>query len=125
MQNLNKLIGKYYFIEQGTDNFSTEFLLDIFEEDIKICFILKMVVNGNFGEIGRNWVGICVDRDEYIALIAEKEIDWTHTVIDNKRAENEKNIFEILPLEVYSENSEIILNIVTVSRKIILLKSQS
>lgn len=123
MININRLIGIYKYKEIGTNDFSTEFFLDIYEDDIKICFKLEMIVNGNFGKIGKTWKGMCVDRDDYVALIAEKEIDWTFTVIDNKRNENEQKIFEILPLELYSDNSEIMLNIVTVSKKIKLTKS--
>jgi hypothetical protein len=124
MQKINDLIGQYKYVETSTNNFSTEFLLNIFEDDIKIRFKLEMTVAGNFGKIGRTWLGICIDRDDFVSLIAEKEIDWTYTVIDNKNTENEKVIFEILPVEIYSESDTIILKINAVNKEINLVKVQ-
>jgi len=122
MQEINKLIGKYYFIEQGTENFSNEFILEIYEEDIKLVFRLEMIVNGNFGKIGKTWFGMCVDRDDFVSLIAEKEIDWTFTVMDNKKTENSKSIFEVLPLEVLYNQTNIVIHIIKVHKKIKLIK---
>jgi len=122
MQDLNKNIGTYYFTEAGTENFSTEYILEIFEEDIKIRFKLEMIINGNFGKNGKTWIGLCIDRNDFISMIAEIETDWTYTVIDNKKTENSNYIFEVLPLEIYRKNDNLILNIITINKRINLIK---
>ncbi len=116
--DINSLVGSYKYKDQNTGNFSTDFILNIIDDDIKIKFLLEMDISGNFGKVGRSWSGICIEREDYIAMIAEKEIDWAYTVIDNKRVETEKEIFETLPLEIYVSDKKITINILTAGKNI-------
>jgi len=116
--NINNLVGKYSYNDISSGSFTTDFVLDIYEDDIKIKFKLEMDINGSFGKVGRSWTGICIERDNYVAMIAELEVDWAYTIIDNKRVESEKEIFETLPLEIYLKDNKITINILTAGKNI-------
>jgi len=123
--DINNLVGNYNYSDQNVGSFSTDFVLSIYEDDIKTKFKLEMDISGNFGKVGRSWKGICIEREDYIEMIAEHEIDWAYTIIDNKRVENEKEIFETLPLEIYLKDNKIIINIVTAGKNICFEKNVS
>ena len=108
MNEFKNILGIYRKIEKDETEFSNVFELTIFSENDQINFILVMKTQGNFGTVGKSWLGKGFFRSDHLALIIKKEKDWTHIIEDNETIENtiEKN--ESLPIEIYTDEKKVI-----------------
>ena len=128
MEELKNIFGKYYLKEQDNPEFASEFILDLYEEKGKIKFNFEMVTFGDFGKIGKNWIGISVFRSDHFALIVEKELDWAMAKNDKEKTINDINYLGTLPIEIYpnedeyEEKKEIIVYHRQLDRQLTLLK---
>lgn len=103
--------GTYKTIIKDVNNseFFNEFELKIYEKNSEIKFKLVMTTNGEFGTIGQDWLGKGVFRNDHLALIIEKEVDWTFLKDDNEKVSYEKEKYEPLPIEIYTEQGIVII----------------
>jgi len=96
--------GTYKAVEKDSDSeFFNEFELKIFRVKDEIKFILIMTTNGNFGTIGKDWLGKGIYRNDHLALIIETEIDWTYLNEDHEKSIYEREKHESLPIEIYTD----------------------
>ena len=104
--SINDIIGTYRATEKlGELPFNNEFLLKIYKENEKIKFDLKMITNGEFGKVGKTWIGSGIFRFPHLSLIIEKEKDWIFDEEKNETVTYERDKKEALPVEIYTENN--------------------
>lgn len=126
MVNIEDIIGRYTSHENdGKSEFSNNFVLKISMLNEQIKFDFEMKTEGKFGIIGKNWYGIGIFRSDHLALIIERENDWTYTVDDDERVEfiREKN--ESLPIEIYTDEDKVIVYHKNLDRYILLNKEKT
>ena len=125
MDEVTKILGRYYLKEQDHPDFANEFILDLYKKDGKIRFNLEMVTLGNFGKVGRNWIGIGIFRADHFVLIIERELDWAMAKEDKEKTVNESQNVETLPIEIYPMDKEIIVYHRKIERQLHLKKIKS
>ncbi|MBN2892227.1 MAG: hypothetical protein JXL97_10190 [Bacteroidales bacterium] len=117
-----KIFGLYTATEKDESEFSNNFELKIFQqnEDIKFEFIMKTL--GNFGVVGKSWFGKGIFRSDHLALIIEKECDWTFIKEDDETIEYTRDKNQILPIEIYTDEARVIVYHIDIDRYILLNK---
>ncbi len=109
MNDFHEIIGKYVALEhEDGSQFSNKFELSIFIEKEHIKFDFEMRTEGKFGVIGKNWYGKGIYRSDHLALVIEKEKDWTFTSDDDETMEYLREKNESLPVEIYTEENKAI-----------------
>ena len=125
--SIDDIIGNFKTIEKlGDLPFYNEFLLKIYKENDKIKFEFKMTTNGEFGIVGKTWLGIGIFRFPHLSLIIEKEKDWIFDEEKNETVTYERNKKEALPVEIYTgDNSYVVIYHKVIDRLITLYKQKS
>jgi hypothetical protein len=110
MTELNEIFGTYKTSEKDKNSkFSNNFILKLYEKQDAIHFDFIMITSGDFGKIGKDWYGKGIFRNDHFALIIEQERDWTYTKSDDKTTEYKIEKHESLPIEIYTEESKVII----------------
>lgn len=125
MVKIEDILGKYTSYENdGKSEFANNFVLTISKTNEQIKFNFEMKTEGKFGIIGKNWYGTGIFRSDHLALIIEKENDWTYTSDDDERVEfiREKN--ESLPVEIYTDEDRVVVYHKNLDRYILLNKEK-
>ncbi len=127
MNEIKDIIGIYKAFEKEKDSeFSNNFQLKIFTTERKeIKFDFEMKTEGKFGVIGKNWYGKGIYRSDHLALVIEKEKDWTLLQTDKKTVEYLRDKNESLPIEIYTEQGRVIVYHKNLDRYILLKKTNS
>lgn len=125
MIQIEDILGKYTSYENdGKSEFANNFVLTISKTNEQIKFEFEMKTEGKFGIVGKNWCGTGIFRSDHLALIIEKENDWTYTTDDDERVEfiREKN--ESLPVEIYTDEDRVVVYHKNLDRYILLNKEK-
>ena len=121
--SIDDILGTYKATEKlGDLPFHNEFLLKIYRENEKIKFNLKMTTNGEFGIVGKTWIGSGVYRFPHISLIIEKEKDWIFDEEKNETVTYERDKKEALPVEIYTDNAYVVIYHKVIDRLVTLYK---
>jgi hypothetical protein len=106
---VEKILGTYYLEETDENSpFANSFTLKLYVKENQIKFDFIMVTSGKFGKVGKDWYGKGIFRNDHLALIIEKEKDWTYTVEDDETAEYLREKYETLPIEIFTEEQKVI-----------------
>jgi len=123
MVKLDDILGKYSTSEKdGKSGFANNFILIIFKKEEQIKFNFEMRTVGSFGIVGKNWYGIGIFRSDHLALIIEKESDWTYTKDDDEKVEFARSKNESLPIEIYTDEERVVIYHKNLDRYILLNK---
>ena len=122
MNEIEKILGVYRTVETDETEFSNVFELNIYVKNDQIYFVLVMKTEGNFGVVGRSWLGKGVFRSDHLALVIRKEKDWTYIIDDDEIVENTQDKNESLPIEIYTDDERVIVFHKNIERYITLNK---
>lgn len=124
MSEIEKIFGKYIAEEIDDTEFSNKFELTIYQKNKQIRFDFIMKTEGNFGMVGTSWYGKGIFRSDHLALIIEKEKDWTYIKKDDETIEHSKLKNESLPIEIYTDENRVIVYHRNLERYILLKKEK-
>lgn len=125
MVNIEDILGRYTSYERdGKSEFANNFELKIFRKHDQIKFVFEMKTEGGFGIVGTTWYGTGIYRSDHLALIIEKESDWTYLIADNERTEVFRDKNESLPIEIYTDENRVVVYHKNIDRYILLNKDK-
>ncbi len=125
MDYQRKIFGTYFWEEADENSlFANSFTLRLYDEKGLIKFDFIMVTSGKFGKVGKDWYGTGIFRNDHLALIIEKEKDWTYTADDNETTEYLTEKYEPLPIEIFTEEKKVIVYHKDMDKYLTLYKSE-